>query len=173
MNKKEIRAYCLDELPKQDKYEVALIGRSNCGKSSLINRLCGTSKARVSSTPGHTLWLGIHELQGVRVIDLPGYGHAATSHARKDIVTRLVWDYLKSGRLKMIFVLIDTRRGVLPIDQYVVEEIDRECIPIRFVGTKLDKKGTVREGLDFYCSSLTGEGVQGLRDYIATLPKSA
>lgn len=171
-NKKEMRAYSISELPKLQKYEVALIGRSNCGKSSLMNRLCHTKTAKVSGTPGHTLWLGIHEMKDVRLIDLPGYGHASTGRVRKEIVTKLVWEYIESSRVDTLFILIDTRRGILPIDEEIISAIDAKCIPMIFVGTKVDKKGITREGLDFYCSSLTGVGIEELRDYIMQLPIS-
>lgn len=167
--KKEVRAYFVDQLPQKDQYEIAFIGRSNCGKSSLINTLCGTYNAKVSRTPGHTLWLGIHEVSRVRLIDLPGYGYAATSRSRKDIVTKLVWDYLDSKRIDMIFVLIDTRRGVLEIDKFVIEAINSKAIPIKFIGTKVDKKRTIKEGLDFYCSSLTRSGIEEIKGFIKSL----
>ena len=166
--KKEIRAYTIDQLPRLDKYEIAFLGRSNCGKSSLINRICNTSKARVSQKPGHTLWIGIHDLGEVRLMDLPGYGYASVGLQRKEMVSKLVWEYLSSGRVSRAFILIDTRRGILPIDQFVIEALDEKCIPMTFIGTKVDKKDSIKEGLDFYCSSHDNSGVAEIMRYIKT-----
>ncbi len=132
----------LDILPPPTLPEIAFAGRSNVGKSSLINALLGRkSLARVSHTPGRTQQLNFF-LLGKRfyIVDMPGYGYAVTSKAKIKIWSRLIQDYLK-GRipLKRVFLLIDSRHGFKATDEVVMEELDKAAVSFQIVLTKADK----------------------------------
>lgn len=134
----------LEFLPEPDLPEVAFAGRSNVGKSSLLNALTNRKGlARTSNTPGRTQELNIFEVgrpPRLRLVDMPGYGFA---EAPKDLVKRwrfLVNDYLR-GRavLKRALVLIDSRHGLKPIDREVMRMLDEAAVSYHLVLTKSDK----------------------------------
>lgn len=131
----------LDQLPPAGLPEVAMAGRSNVGKSSLINALTGQSSlARTSNTPGRTQQINLFDLSGrLTLVDLPGYGYA---QAPKDLVqrwTRMVFAYLR-GRpsLLRICLLIDARHGVKKVDDEVIEMLGKAAVPFQVVLTKAD-----------------------------------
>jgi GTP-binding protein len=136
----------LDGLPASDRREVAFAGRSNVGKSSLINALTGRKTlARTSNTPGRTqeinfFTLGPKESVGLYLVDLPGYGFAAAPKPMVARWTRLVNGYLK-GRpeLRRVFVLIDARHGIKPPDEAVMKDLDAAAVSYQAVLTKTDK----------------------------------
>lgn len=134
----------LDILPPALVPEVAFAGRSNVGKSSLLNALTGRNGlARTSNTPGRTQELNIFEVGKpvrLRLVDMPGYGYA---EAPKDVVAqwaRLIGDYLR-GRptLKRVLVLVDSRHGLKPVDREIMELMDRTAVSYQLVLTKADK----------------------------------
>jgi len=132
----------LEQLPEADRPEIAFAGRSNVGKSSLVNALTGRKTlARTSGDPGRTRELNFFDLGGqIRLVDLPGYGFAK---APKDVSarwTRLTRDYLR-GRvnLKRIFLLIDARHGLKPSDESVMSDLDNAAVVYQITLTKLDK----------------------------------
>ena len=133
----------LNDLPPMDRVEIAFAGRSNVGKSSLINALCGTSGlARTSNTPGRTQELNIFESQSenLRIVDMPGYGYAKAPEPKVKAWTRLVHQYL-TGRatLRRVYVLIDSRHGAKDNDLSVMNELDRAAVSYQVVMTKIDK----------------------------------
>lgn len=138
------------DLPPMDKVEIAFAGRSNVGKSSLINALCGTSGlARTSNTPGRTQELNIFESQSenLRIVDMPGYGYAKAPEDKVRAWTKLIHQYL-TGRatLRRVYVLVDGRHGPKDNDLTVMNELDRTAVSYQVVLTKADKPS--RDELD-------------------------
>ncbi len=132
-------------LPKTQFAEYAFIGRSNVGKSSLINAIVGTSIARTSNTPGRTQSLNLFNLDDrVMIVDLPGYGYAKVSKTdAMRWLNRLEEYLLNRSQLKRLFILIDSRIGARDSDLDLMDFCDANAIPYQIVYTKKDKK--VRE----------------------------
>ena len=135
-------AATLDDIPPTRLPEVAFVGRSNVGKSSLVNALTGRKTlARVSNTPGRTREINFFNLGGRLILaDLPGYGYAKVSKAEHARWTELIFAYLR-GRpnLRRAVLLIDARRGPLPNDIEVMDLLDRAAVSYQLVLTKVDK----------------------------------
>jgi GTP-binding protein len=122
--------------------EVAVAGRSNVGKSSLINALVGRkSLARVSGTPGKTREINFYRIDDLFfLVDLPGYGFARAPDAVRDAWQALMADYLETNpRLEGLVLLLDARRGVMGADRQLLEYVSGGQIPVLFVLTKIDK----------------------------------
>ena len=132
-------------LPNSHFPEFAFIGRSNVGKSSLINAVVGTNVARTSNTPGRTQSLNLFNLDDrIMIVDLPGYGYAKVSKTDAMRWLQRLQDYLISRRqLKRLFILIDSRIGPRDADLDLMDFCDLNAIPYQIVYTKKDKK--VRE----------------------------
>src|SRR5262245_24911499 len=132
-----------DQLPPAEKSEVAFAGRSNVGKSSLINALTNRKNlARASNTPGRTQELNFFDLAAGRafLVDLPGYGFAEAPKSHVEAWNRLMLDYLRHrANLKRVFLLIDARRGIGPVDRDVLDLLDKSAVNYQVVLTKADK----------------------------------
>jgi GTP-binding protein len=180
----------MDGLPEGDRLEVCFAGRSNVGKSSLINALTGRKGlARASNTPGRTQEINFFTLTDSHyLVDLPGYGYANAPLAVVEKWQRLLKRYL-SGRvnLRRAFVLIDTRHGVKAVDEEIMSLLDSAAVTFQVVMTKADKVkdkerekilNQVREKLSKHpaaypemvlTSSEKGDGIATLRAIIAGL----
>ena len=131
------------DLPPTDRVEIAFAGRSNVGKSSLINALTGTRDlARTSKTPGRTQELNIFEAADapLRIVDMPGYGFAQAPKPKVEAWTKLIHQYL-TGRpnLRRVYVLVDGRHGPKANDLTVMNELDKGAVSYQVVLTKADK----------------------------------
>ena len=180
----------MDGLPPDNRIEVCFAGRSNVGKSSLINALTNRKGlARASNTPGRTQEINFFELGDERyLVDLPGYGFANAPVAVVEKWQRLLKNYL-SGRanLRRAFVLIDSRHGIKKVDEDIMTLLDKSAVTFQVVMTKLDKikanernkvLDQVRTRLSTHpaafpelvlTSSEKGEGIADLRAIIAGL----
>ncbi|HIQ85762.1 MAG TPA: YihA family ribosome biogenesis GTP-binding protein [Candidatus Cryptobacteroides excrementigallinarum] len=136
----------VSQKPRRKLPEFAFIGRSNVGKSSLINALCGNSKlAMTSSTPGKTKLVN-HFLinDSWYLVDLPGYGYAKTDKKGREEISSVINDYiLNSEELVLLFVLIDSRHDIGTLDRDFLIRLGEEGVPFALVMTKCDKKGPV------------------------------
>ncbi|MEA2856185.1 MAG: GTP-binding protein [Methylobacteriaceae bacterium] len=180
----------IDGLPPATLPEIAIAGRSNVGKSSLVNALTGRKAlARMSRTPGRTQELNFFELNGeLRLVDMPGWGYAAVGKEKVATWTELLKAYLR-GRsvLLRVLVLIDGRHGLKPVDTEMLDLFDKSAVSYEIVLTKKDEvKGpAVEQRLAetqvalatrpaaypeiLFTSAHTGEGVPELRASIARL----
>jgi GTP-binding protein len=128
-------------LPTMRGVEIAFAGRSNVGKSSLINALTGRrALARTSNTPGRTQELIFFAGTGqLTLVDMPGYGYAATSKAKVKAWTELIHTFLLGrANLARVYVLVDARHGLKPIDDEVLERMDKAAVTYQILLTKAD-----------------------------------
>jgi GTP-binding protein len=184
----------LEFLPPTDRPEMAFAGRSNVGKSSLINALVGHhGLARTSNTPGRTQELNFFEVPhaALFLVDMPGYGFAKAPKDKVDAWTQLVKDYLR-GRptLVRVFLLIDARHGIKSADEPIMDLLDEAAVSYQVVLTKIDKlkipqvaavlaatasaleKHAAAYATLLTTSSETGSGIAELRAEIATLAEA-
>lgn len=183
----------ISQKPKRSLPEFAFIGRSNVGKSSLINSLCGNSKlAMTSATPGKTKVVN-HFLinDSWYLVDLPGYGYARMSQKGRDELAAVIRDYiLNSEEMVLLFVLVDSRHDITRIDLDFLAELGEHGIPFALILTKCDKQGpnVLAAQLEkdrqilleqweelppiFCSSSQTHRGKEEILDYIDTLLKT-
>ncbi|HEX7007460.1 MAG TPA: ribosome biogenesis GTP-binding protein YihA/YsxC [Alphaproteobacteria bacterium] len=183
-------AATLDALPDPTTTEIAFAGRSNVGKSSLLNALVGRKGlARISATPGRTQQINFFDLGGVLIlVDLPGYGYARAPKAAASGWTRLTHAYLR-GRptLRRLCLLIDARHGLKDSDREVMALLDQAAVSYQAVLTKIDKvkpaalealRGALAPELARHVachpeiiatSAVTGAGIPELRAALAAL----
>src|SRR5437588_2698136 len=134
----------IETLPPMSGVEVAFAGRSNVGKSSLINALTGRNAlARTSHTPGRTQELIFFEgpdKAGLRLVDMPGYGYASAPKAKVASWTALIHKYLQGrSNLARVYVLIDARHGIKDVDRDVLKTLDKSAVSYHVVLTKADQ----------------------------------
>ncbi|WP_035723535.1 ribosome biogenesis GTP-binding protein YihA/YsxC [Fodinicurvata fenggangensis] len=147
-----------EQVPASDLPEVAFAGRSNVGKSSLVNALTGRKTlARTSNTPGRTQQLNFFDLGGrLMLSDLPGYGYAKAPKADVARWTRLTRAYLKGRpQLRRILLLVDSRHGLKTADREIMKELDKAAVSYQAVLTKTDK--IKQEALAQVIVSMAGE----------------
>lgn len=177
----------MNGLPPADRMEVCFAGRSNVGKSSLINALTGRKGlARASNTPGRTQEINFFTAGHIYVVDLPGYGFANAPVAVVEKWQRLLKQYLQGRQtLRRVFVLIDARHGAKAVDEEIMSLLDSAAVTFQVVMTKTDKikGGALQASLDktraalakhpaaypeiILTSSEKGDGIPTLRAVIA------
>ena len=176
----------LSQLDTSDLPEICFSGRSNVGKSSLINKVLGRkAMARVSSKPGKTITINFYKVDDIRLVDLPGYGYAKVAFAEKERWAELMEGYFGSGRnIKMVFQLIDMRHPATDYDLSMLEFLEANEIPYTVVLTKSDKLNKsetekrltlIREELSGFAdnteiipfSAENGQGVERIREIIS------
>ena len=174
-----------EQLPPPEKSEIAFSGRSNVGKSSLINRLFGRKNlARVSSQPGKTATINFYSLENLYFADLPGYGYAKVSKAEKERWNKLIGGYLSDPDrdIALVFQLVDMRHCPTKDDLSMIEYLVETELPFVVVLTKADKLNkseresrleALKTELPYYdqltvvpFSAVTDEGVEQLREII-------
>ncbi len=180
----------LEDRPKAKLPEFAFIGRSNVGKSSLINTLCSNDKlAKTSATPGKTLLINHFLINGSwYLVDLPGYGYAKISQKGRENLTRMINGYISNSQeLALLFVLLDSRHPIQKIDLEFLMALGEAQVPFSIIFTKGDKLGknalaaqveankkTLLQYWEelppiFVTSSETGFGKEDLLEYIESV----
>jgi GTP-binding protein len=190
----------VDKCPKPDRPEYAFIGRSNVGKSSLINMLCNNAKlAKTSAAPGKTQLINHYTIESTTsksnktnwyLVDLPGYGYAKRSQQQRKQWSRMIEDYLRKRKnLVNIFVLIDARHGPQQIDFDFINDLGEWQLPFTIAFTKADKEkpGAVERNVKlffekmketwqflpqyFITSAISKQGKEEILDFINQLNK--
>lgn len=175
------------QLPESDRVEFVFSGRSNVGKSSLINRLCSRKNlARVSSTPGKTATINFYSVDDLYFVDLPGYGYAKVSNADRDRWDKLINSYFEENRNNELLIqLLDCRHDPSADDVQMLQFLHYHRIPFVIVLTKADKlkKSQIAEtqakfekiGLQygsravFLTSAEKGTGMEELKQYLESV----
>ncbi len=171
------------QLPESNEPEIAFAGRSNVGKSSLLNKLFNRKNlARVSSVPGKTITINFYDVEGISFVDLPGYGYAKLSKQELSRFGELMEGYFQSDRnIALVVQLIDMRHPLTGDDEGMITFLKEMDIPFIIVMTKADKLKkkayeeritSARKELEFAgvpiipFSSVTGLGLNGIKNYI-------
>ncbi|MGN6213879.1 ribosome biogenesis GTP-binding protein YihA/YsxC [Parafilimonas sp.] len=171
----------VDKCPQPDRPEYAFIGRSNVGKSSLINMLCNNAKlAKTSAAPGKTQLINHYEIESVAtnpktktkwfLVDLPGYGYAKRAQKLRKQWTKMIEDYLRKRKnLLNIFVLIDARHEPQKIDLEFIDSLGEWQLPFAIVFTKADKEkpGAVERNVKLFFEKMK-ENWEFLPPYFVT-----
>lgn len=164
-----------EDLPNDPVPVVAFVGRSNVGKSSLLNRLLGKAAARVSKSPGKTRGIYFYETdEGQRFADLPGTGFARVSKAEREGWAALAEALFRSGRVRLALLLTDSRVPEAPADRAMQEYLASHGVPSLAVATKWDRLGSreraaarrrleAAHGAVLPVSAKSGEGIEELR----------
>ena len=182
----------LSQMPPSDRIEIAFSGRSNVGKSSLINKIFNRKAlAKVSSMPGKTVTINFFTLENIYIVDLPGYGYAKVSKGEKNRWSDLIGGYLADPErdLELVFQLIDMRHAPSKDDLQMIDFLIQNEMPFVIIFTKADKlKPTARserrkafeqeipyfdqiKSVEF--SAVTGEGVEEIRGIIEEIAQDS
>lgn len=186
----EATCYTTMQFPSVRLREIALVGRSNVGKSTLVNKLLGQRLAHVSNTPGKTRSINFFSVECVarktsfHLVDLPGYGFAKRGRGEREEWKTLVEEYLlQRESLALVLQLVDFRHGLLENDRVFQQWAQANDIPVQIVFTKADKiaRGKHREYMERYLSegvftktvphvtgALSGVGVEELKVFLTT-----
>lgn len=183
----------VEQKPARKLPEFTFIGRSNVGKSSLINALTGQPKlAKTSQTPGKTQLVNHFLINDAwYLVDLPGYGYARLPDKERARLRHIIWDYInRSEDLVMLFVLLDSRHDMQEVDLRFISELGEKGIPFGIIFTKADKQGVTVTAAQveknkarlledweelppvFVSSSVSGQGKQEIADYIGNVLQS-
>lgn len=183
----------IQQIPPDTLPEVAFAGRSNVGKSSLLNALTGRKKlARTSNTPGRTQEINFFDMKGqLMLVDLPGYGYAKVSRTLVTAWTDMLRKYLKGrASLRRALVLVDSRHGIKPSDKEIMEMMDESAVAYQIILTKIDKlkKGELEKRIKetkevlkkhpaafpepYATSSVKGTGIAELKAALAMLSET-
>ncbi len=175
-------ASSMSGLPDDGRPEFAFIGRSNVGKSSLMNMLLGRKNlVKTSKKPGKTVLLNYFSVNdSFYFVDLPGYGFASRSKSEQDLWRVVIEKYLRTRKsLADIFLLIDSRHGILPNDEQMIEFLDHYRIGYKPVFTKTDKltktelsAARQKNQGSFFASAADGTGKEELLDHIRQILES-
>ncbi|MDO4476355.1 MAG: ribosome biogenesis GTP-binding protein YihA/YsxC [Clostridia bacterium] len=175
----------LGQLVKENIPEIVFSGKSNVGKSSLINKILNRkSLARTSSKPGKTININFYKLKNIRFVDLPGYGYAQVSFKEKKRWSELVEGYFEKDRnIKLIIQIIDVRHPASALDMQMIEFLSSQNFPFIIVASKCDKlnktnrqmrEKMMEKELSSYedipriiFSSQTGEGIEKIKSIIS------
>lgn len=158
----------LNQLPESNLPEIAFAGRSNVGKSSLVNALTGRKTlAKTSHTPGRTQQLNFFNLgERIYMVDMPGYGYAKVSKTQRDAWTQLIYDYLRGrATLRCVFILIDSRHGLKDSDIELMKMLDETAVQYRIILTKTDKVKSQE------LAKVTDDVVKTLKTHAAAFPE--
>ncbi len=179
------------QIPPCNSIEIAFAGRSNVGKSTLINKIMNRkSLARVSAVPGKTATINFYKIDPIRIVDLPGYGYAKVAKTEKHRWADLIEGYLDSERdIRLIFLLIDMRHPPSKDDLHMIDYLIERELPFVIILTKSDKlKPTERQRrlaafadeIPYFdeihivqFSSITREGVDEIREIITDIAESS
>lgn len=180
----------LKQLPSDGLLEIVFSGKSNVGKSSLINKILNRkSLARVSTKPGKTVNLNLYNLKKIRFVDLPGYGYAKVSFSEKKRWSDLVEGYFDSSKnISLVVQIIDVRHNPSVLDFQMMDYLYDRKFPFVIVASKVDKLNKTQrmereksliEELSKYVdvpviifSSVTGEGIEKIKNMISNCVKS-
>lgn len=158
----------VDQLPLGQTAEFAFAGRSNVGKSSLINAVTmSRGLARASNTPGRTQELNFFDANGqFYIVDLPGYGYAAAPEKMVQAWTRLIHDYLRGRvQLRRVFLLIDSRHGLKDVDVKIMKMLDSAAVSYQIILTKIDKISKTQ------CEKVLSETHEKAKMHVAAYPE--
>ncbi|MEL6711607.1 MAG: ribosome biogenesis GTP-binding protein YihA/YsxC [Pseudomonadota bacterium] len=169
----------INKLPNDNITEICLIGRSNVGKSSLINMLSKSKIAKTSKTPGATRCINLFSMNKIRIVDLPGYGYSKTPRSISDTWNDLLYTYItKRKNLKNRIILIDGKIGFKKNDLEILDLLSNYTYEIFFTKSEKISKTKQQELIDFckknhikinannFCSSKTGLGHKNILQFI-------
>ncbi|MDR2074321.1 MAG: ribosome biogenesis GTP-binding protein YihA/YsxC [Oscillospiraceae bacterium] len=178
----------INDMPTQTLPEIVISGRSNVGKSSLLNAIFGKKLAKTSKQAGKTRTMNVYNACGVRLIDLPGYGFALASPDEKKRWSKLVEEYFETRTPDLVLQLIDSRRLASENDLQMIKFLCSQKIKFAVVCTKSDKLGTKEREINknilkqqiyklnedsehkiLYTSTNSGEGIKNLKSIISSI----